>query len=58
MEEKYPGYASKNSVFEICPMHGGTEQNNKSENSNSSHFYSYNLIVRNDEKNFLMSLPF
>jgi len=23
MEEKYPGYASKNSGFEICPMHGG-----------------------------------
>ena len=45
MQEKYPGYASKNSFLKFVRC-VATERNNNNENSDSSHFYQYILIVR------------
>ena len=47
MQEKYPGYASKNSFLKFFRC-VAAEQNNNNNNGNndSSHFYQYILIVR------------
>ena len=44
MQEKYPGYASRNSFLKFVRC-VAAEQNNNNENSDSSHFYWHILIV-------------
>ena len=46
MQEKYPGYASKNSFSKFLSCMGAEQNNNINKNSDSSHFYLYILIVR------------
>ena len=43
MQEKYPGYASRNSFFEICPKRGGgTEKRQQRE----QRFFSFLIIIK------------
>ena len=44
MEEKYPGYASRNSFLKFVWCVAAEQNNNNNENSHSSHFCWYILI--------------
>ena len=46
MQEKYPGYASKNSFLKFVRCVAAEQNNDNNENSDSSHFYQYIVIVR------------
>ena len=46
MQEKYPGYASRNSFLKFVRCVAAEQNNNNNENSDSSHFYQYILVVR------------
>ena len=46
MQEKYPGYASRNAFLKSVRCVAAEQNNNNIENSDSSHFYQYILIVR------------
>ena len=39
MQEKYPGYASRNSFLKFVLYVAAEQDNNNNENSDSSHFY-------------------
>ena len=44
MQEKYPGYASKDSFLTFVRCVAAEQNNNNNENSDSSHFY-YNILI-------------
>ena len=46
MQEKYPGYTSKNSFLKIVRCVAAEQNNDNNENRDSSHFYQYIVIVR------------
>ena len=46
MQEKYPGYASRNSFLKFVSCVAAEQHNNNNENSDSSHFYLHILIAR------------
>ena len=46
MQEKYPGYASRNSFLKFTRCVAAEETKNNKENNDSSHLYEYILIIR------------
>ena len=46
LEEKYPGYGSRNSSLKFVWCVAAEHNNNNNNNSDSSHFYWYILIAR------------
>ena len=65
MQEKYPGYASRNSVLKFFRCVAAEQDNNNNENSDSSHFYQctellgYTQLTQCiDKSRFISSLAF